>query len=90
VVKVYILQGDTDTCSIAVEDNGIGFDEEFTEKIFAPFERLHGMSSQYPGTGIGLAICRKIAARHGGSIFAKSEPGKGSMFIINLPRKPNV
>jgi len=87
VVRVYPLPGDTGKCSIAVEDNGIGFEEEFTEKIFAPFQRLHGMSSQYHGTGMGLAICRKIVERHGGSITAKSTPGKGSTFIVNLPFK---
>ena len=87
MVKVYSLPGDKDTCSIAVEDNGIGFEEEFTGKIFAPFQRLHDRSSQYQGTGMGLAICRKIVERHGGSITARSAPGKGSTFIINLPCK---
>lgn len=87
VVKVYTLPGDKDKCLIAVEDNGIGFEQESAEKIFAPFHRLHGRSSPYHGTGMGLAICRRIVERHGGSIVARSEPGKGSTFIISLPCK---
>ncbi|MCE5243033.1 MAG: MASE3 domain-containing protein [Syntrophobacteraceae bacterium] len=69
---------------ILVADNGIGFDEKYAEQIFAPFRRLHGRSD-YEGTGMGLAICRKIVERHGGSITASSIPGKGSRFTIDLP-----
>ena len=71
---------------IMVEDNGIGFDEKYLDKIFQPFQRLHGQN-EYEGTGMGLAICRKIAQRHGGSITAKSVPGEGSIFIITLPAR---
>ena len=69
---------------ITVEDNGIGFDEKYRERIFQIFQRLHGRS-EYEGTGIGLAICRKIVDRHGGSITAHSSEGAGAKFIITLP-----
>lgn len=69
---------------ILVEDNSIGFDEKHVERIFEPFERLHGRG-QYEGTGIGLAICKKIVERHGGSITVRSLLGHGSTFIITLP-----
>ena len=71
-------------CHIFVEDKGIGFDNKYLDRIFKPFERLHGRT-KYEGTGIGLAICRKIAERHGGSITARSAPGKGATFIVSLP-----
>ncbi len=73
-------------CQITVEDNGIGFDEKYLDRIFVLFQRLHGRAA-YEGTGIGLAICRKIADRHGGSITARSTLGEGSTFIITLPLK---
>ncbi len=72
---------------IFVEDNGIGFDQKYIDRIFQPFQRLHGQQ-QYAGTGMGLAICRKIAERHGGSITASSTPGSGSAFIVTLPAVP--
>lgn len=73
-------------CQITVEDNGIGFDEEYADRIFGVFQRLHGRK-EYEGSGIGLSVCRKIAERHGGSIIAKSAPGKGATFIVTLPVK---
>jgi PAS domain S-box-containing protein len=73
-------------CRIFVEDNGIGFNEKYLDRIFAPFERLHGRS-EYEGSGIGLSICKKIAERHGGSITARSNPGEGATFIVTLPVK---
>jgi len=71
---------------ITVADNGIGFDEKYLDKIFAVFQRLHGRQ-EYEGTGIGLAVCRRIADRHGGTITARSTPGEGATFIITLPLK---
>jgi PAS domain S-box-containing protein len=71
-------------CQIIVEDRGIGFDEKYLGRIFNVFQRLHGRS-EYEGTGIGLAICRKIAERHHGSITAQSQPGAGAKFIVTLP-----
>lgn len=69
---------------ITVQDNGIGFEEKHAERIFQPFVRLHGRH-EYEGSGIGLATCEKIVTRHGGRITAKSSPGEGSIFIIQLP-----
>ena len=75
---------DDETTRITVTDNGIGFEQEYSRRIFRVFERLHGRS-EYPGTGIGLALCRKIAERHGGTVIADSEPGVGSVFTVTLP-----
>jgi PAS domain S-box-containing protein len=71
---------------ILVGDNGIGFDEKYADQIFKPFKRLH-KRNEYEGTGMGLAICRKIVERHGGMITARSTPGKGSTFTVQLPAK---
>lgn len=73
-----------DICRLIVMDNGIGFDEKYAARIFEPFQRLHGRS-EYPGTGMGLAIVRRIIERHQGHIRAESAPGRGSRFIIELP-----
>ncbi|WP_414827803.1 sensor histidine kinase [Alteromonas sp. H39] len=73
-----------DWTKITIQDNGIGFDQSFSEKIFAPFQRLHGRS-EYKGTGIGLAVCRRIVERHNGQISALSQPGKGACFTIIIP-----
>ncbi|MEO7036841.1 MAG: ATP-binding protein [Polyangiaceae bacterium] len=71
-------------CRISVADNGIGFDEKYLDRVFTIFQRLHGRGD-YEGTGIGLAICRKIVERHGGTISARSAPGQGATFVVTLP-----
>jgi signal transduction histidine kinase len=81
-----MLAESSDTCRIYVEDNGIGFDEKYLDKIFTVFQRLHGRQ-EYEGSGIGLAVCRKIVERHNGSITARSAPGQGATFVITLPLK---
>ena len=69
---------------LSVADDGVGFDEKFAREIFQPFKRLHN-SKDYPGTGIGLAICKAIADRYGWTIVARSRPGEGSTFEVTLP-----
>jgi PAS domain S-box-containing protein len=78
-----VLSGEQ-VCELSVEDNGIGFDEKYLDKMFAVFQRLHGRS-EYEGTGVGLAVCRRIVDRHHGRIAAHSRPGQGATFTITLP-----
>ncbi|HEY9661174.1 MAG TPA: ATP-binding protein [Allocoleopsis sp.] len=73
-------------CQICVTDNGIGFDQKYLDRVFMLFHRLHDRTT-YEGSGMGLAICRKIVERHNGQITAHSTPGVGSTFIVNLPMK---
>jgi signal transduction histidine kinase len=75
---------DNETCEIRISDNGIGIDAKYFDRIFKPFQRLHGRGV-YEGTGIGLAICHKIVVRHGGTITVASTPGTGTVFTLTLP-----
>ncbi len=83
---IHISAEETETAiRFRIADNGIGFDMEYADKIFGVFERLHA-PQHYPGTGIGLATCRRIVQRHGGRIWAESQPGQGSVFLFTLPK----
>src|SRR6266404_4251731 len=88
-VRVYAEKADLRPAAdgmfrLVVEDNGIGFDEKYLDRIFTVFQRLHSLV-EYEGTGIGLAVCRKIAQRHGGEITATSILGQGATFVVTLP-----
>ncbi len=85
LLKIYSLkEAPEGFCVIVVEDNGIGIDERDYNKIFGVFQRLHGRE-EYEGSNIGLAVCKKIAERHGGNIKVLSKIGEGTKFIVTLP-----
>lgn len=84
IVRVTGAQVSDETYRLTVTDNGIGFDPQYKDQIFEVFKRLHGRD-EYEGTGMGLAICKKVIERHGGSITATSQVGEGSTFQIDLP-----
>jgi signal transduction histidine kinase len=83
-VAAELVADDPERIRLTVADNGIGFEEQYLDRIFEVFQRLHGRN-EFEGTGIGLAICRKIVERHGGTITARSKLGEGSTFIVTLP-----
>src|SRR5205085_1565809 len=86
VVTVTGERGDDGMCRITIADNGIGFDEKYLDRMFKPFSRLNPASA-FEGSGMGLAICRKIVARHCGELTAHGVLGVGSSFIVVLPEK---
>lgn len=84
ILSEMVNQDQTNFIKIILSDNGIGFDPEYEQAIFETFTRLHPMD-EYEGTGLGLALCKKIVERHSGFISARGEPGKGAAFTILLP-----
>ncbi len=80
-IRAEMKAGETVFC---VHDNGIGIEEQYFERIFTMFQRLHNRE-EYPGTGIGLSICKRIVERPGGSIWLESNPGVGTSFYISIP-----
>jgi light-regulated signal transduction histidine kinase (bacteriophytochrome) len=83
--KEELPENKSNYCRICIEDNGIGFDQAYAEKIFGMFVRLHS-ASDYNGTGVGLALCKKIAEEHRGHISARSKVNEGAVFMVSLPQ----
>ena len=86
LINIFGKKKENNYWEISIQDNGIGFDEKYADRIFKPFQRLHGRS-KYEGSGLGLTICKKIVERHNGTISALSKPGVGTTFILTLPEK---
>jgi light-regulated signal transduction histidine kinase (bacteriophytochrome) len=83
MVHVSVVPGDREKWIFSVKDNGLGIDPQYFERIFGMFQRLH-KREEFAGTGIGLAICKKIVERHGGTISVESQPGQGATFRFAL------
>ncbi|MFW6058795.1 MAG: CHASE domain-containing protein [Phycisphaeraceae bacterium] len=83
-VQVRAADVDTDTVRLEIEDNGVGFEPEDAERLFKPFERMHDRAA-YEGSGMGLAVCKRIVERHGGTITAYGRPNAGATFVVTLP-----
>ena len=86
VIEITVVDRTEEHITLAFKDNGIGFDNQYASRIFNLFERLHG-KSEFEGTGMGLAICRKIVEKHNGSIWAEGRENEGSVFYMQLPVK---
>ena len=86
IINIFSRKNENGYREICLEDNGIGFEGKYADRIFRPFQQLHG-KSDYEGSGLGLSISKKIAQQHNGTLTAMSQPGKGSMFILTLPEK---
>lgn len=88
-IRVRAKKVDPEWWQLSVQDSGIGIDPAYSDQIFETFRRLHS-SAEFPGTGIGLAICRRILGRHGGRIWTESTQGEGSTFHVTLPALPGT
>ena len=86
LIQISAENGHSDQTVISFSDNGIGLDKKYSDKIFQPFQRLHGKDI-YPGSGIGLAICRRIIEQHKGTIEVESTPGVGTTIVLNFPKE---
>ena len=84
IIKEEDASSEEEICEIRIKDNGIGFDQKYADRIFGIFQRLHGRGA-YEGTGVGLAICKKVVERHRGQVHAEGEAGVGATFVVTLP-----
>lgn len=85
-LEIFSMEGTSNLVTIYVRDNGMGFEQKYESRIFEIFQQLHARHA-YEGTGMGLAICKRIAEVHGATLSAISEPGQGATFKLNIPRE---